>query len=323
MRPSYDINEILLVNLGPNEEHQDAYLIVSVFILFNKQITTDQNEYTAYKIFTYHEKWIDKDEGSIDQNRLAIRMAKVRKKAICRDPKVYNEEDEDKAQPLDQRPRPTFLKKLKIRKFENIGFQGTGMYSGVFVSGKIPMWLMVANTGGNCQSLESFIEADANIQDPPLPSTGTGMLQQHPMISDGRITCFAPLHNVNVQNGFVYVSDQGHLRLCQLPAQFNYDTEWPFCKIPLGRTPEKIANHYSSQTYIMGTSTPNEFIFSKAQYASAIASGVIDEGEELQDNEMRFYGFRDENRIQGMYWPVSPEYKLELVSPVTWETVDT
>jgi cleavage and polyadenylation specificity factor subunit 1 len=250
-------------------------------------------------------------------------MAKIRSGVICRDPKLYNEEDEDKAQPLDQRPRPTFLKKLRLRKFERIGFHGTGLYSGVFVAGKTPLWLMMATNLGNGPVLENIQENEQNVQEPPVALYGKGMLQQHPMISDGPIICFAPLHNVNVQNGFIYVSDKGHLRLCQLPAQFNYDAEWPFCKIPLGRTPEKVANHYSSHTYVIATSTSSEFIFSKAQYASAVASGVIDEGEELLDSEMRFYGFRDEHRTKGMYWPVSPLYKLELVSPVTWETVDS
>jgi cleavage and polyadenylation specificity factor subunit 1 len=262
-------------------------------------------------------------DDSLEKDRLAIRMAKINSGEICRDSKTYNEEDEDKLQPLDQRPRPTFLKKLRLRKFENVGFHGTGLYSGVFVSGKTPVWLIMATKLGNGLALEHLHENDQNIQDSPLPITGKGKLQQHPMISDGPILCFAPLHNVNVQNGFVYVSDKGHLRLCQLPAQFNYDTEWPLCKIPIGRTPEKITNHYSSQTYVVGTSTSSEFIFSKAQYAAAVASGVIDEGEELLDSEMRFYGFKDEIRTKGMYWPTAPLYKLELISPVTWETVDT
>lgn len=323
-RPNYDLNEILLVNLGPSTDLEKPYLI----------LTTDQNEFVVYHLYshfeaqshattTWEEESSDKNQ-IIDKSRLALRMVRTQKEIICRDLKTYAPEDDDKLKPLDQRPRPTFLKKLKLKKFEKIGLAGAGMYSGVFVSGKTPIWLMMAGQGGPLPNLEIIDQEGkgATLLQPPLSSQGRGKLQQHPMSSDGPITSFAPIHNVNIQHGFVYVSEKGHLRLCHLPAQFNYDAEWPSCKVPLGKTPMLIANHYKSHTYITATSLPTSFKFSKAQYASAISAGVIDEGDEIPESELRTYGFTDDQRVDGMYWPEAMSFTMELVSPVTWEVVD-
>ncbi len=56
-------------------------------------------------------------------------------------------------------------------------FRDISGYEGVFVSGPYPHWLML---------------------------TARGELRCHPMSIDGSVSCFAPFHNVNCPNGFLY-----------------------------------------------------------------------------------------------------------------------
>ena len=56
-------------------------------------------------------------------------------------------------------------------------FRDIAGYEGVFVCGPFPHWLML---------------------------TARGELRCHPMPIDGSVSCFAPFHNVNCPNGFLY-----------------------------------------------------------------------------------------------------------------------
>jgi cleavage and polyadenylation specificity factor subunit 1 len=313
-RPNYDLNEVLMVVMGSGNV-KNLYLMV----------TTDQNEYIVYQALPFVDSSImNADEEDLGE-RLGLRFLRLEKKELLRDARTYASDDEDKLRPLDQKPPPTFLKKHKLTPFDGIGSQGVGMYAGVFVSGKTPMWLVVSEGGGPGPKLEIVDSRDGLAERMLLPSletTGRARVRQHPMTCDGQITAFAPLHNPLLPNGFVYTTSSGHLRLCQLPSQFNLDHDWPVCKVPLGKTPTAVTYHYSSQTYILSTSLPKPFVFSKVQYDSTVAAGVIQEGDELPEQEGRHYGIKDSQRDEGMYWPETQSYKVELVSPVTWETVD-
>ena len=59
-----------------------------------------------------------------------------------------------------------------IRSFSDISG-----YEGVFLCGPYPHWLLF---------------------------TARGELRTHPMAVDGAVHCFAPFHNVNCPNGFLY-----------------------------------------------------------------------------------------------------------------------
>ena len=56
-------------------------------------------------------------------------------------------------------------------------FLNVAGYDGVFLSGPYPHWLML---------------------------TSRGELRAHPMGIDGPVPCFAPFHNVNCPQGFLY-----------------------------------------------------------------------------------------------------------------------
>uniref|UniRef100_A0A2K6AD29 Cleavage and polyadenylation specificity factor subunit 1 n=1 Tax=Mandrillus leucophaeus TaxID=9568 RepID=A0A2K6AD29_MANLE len=101
-------------------------------------------------------------------------------------------------------------------------------YSGVFICGPSPHWLLV---------------------------TGRGALRLHPMAIDGPVDSFAPFHNVNCPRGFLYFNRQGELRISVLPAYLSYDAPWPVRKIPLRCTAHYVAYHVESKVYAVATST--------------------------------------------------------------------
>ncbi|PKA60062.1 Cleavage and polyadenylation specificity factor subunit 1 [Apostasia shenzhenica] len=86
----------------------------------------------------------------------------------------------------------------KITIFKNIGG-----YQGLFLSGPRPAWLMI------CRE----------------------RLRVHPQLCDGSVAAFTVLHNVNCNRGFIYVTTQDFLKICQLPSGFNYDSCWPVRKV--------------------------------------------------------------------------------------------
>ena len=61
-------------------------------------------------------------------------------------------------------------------------FLNVAGYDGVFLSGPYPHWLML---------------------------TSRGELRAHPMGIDGPVPCFAPFHNVNCPQGFLYFNRSG------------------------------------------------------------------------------------------------------------------
>ncbi|XP_073536236.1 cleavage and polyadenylation specificity factor subunit 1 isoform X4 [Phyllobates terribilis] len=106
-------------------------------------------------------------------------------------------------------------------------FQDIYGYSGVFICGPSPHWLIV---------------------------TPRGALRLHPMTIDGSIESFAPFHNVNCPRGFLYFNRQGELRISVLPAYLSYDAPWPVRKIPLRCTAHYVSYHVESKVYAVVTS---------------------------------------------------------------------
>ncbi|KAJ3215584.1 Cleavage and polyadenylation specificity factor subunit 1 [Dinochytrium kinnereticum] len=327
-RSTSDLNEVLVINMGPHETRRDPYLMA-------RTITGDL---IIYRIFTYLETFnpthgpksaIRTSPHSPQESlphRLSIRLVRVPHDHFSRDLKTYKDTDGDKLQPLDTQPQKTFVKRHYLRPFSQIigsSPSGSICYMGVMMTGPKPCWIMAATEGLPLKALETldpiYGESGSGVVglEESLRQKGKRVIRVHPCTVDGGMRTFTEFHNVNVENGFVYVTETGLLRLCQLPWQFNYDTDWPFCKVNLRRTPQKVTYHYDSETYVIAASTPTPFRMSKAQHAAAMAAGVIEEGETL--DIVRESSKEDRS---GMYYPSIGSFNIELVSPVTWETVD-
>ncbi|KAL1925408.1 uncharacterized protein VTP21DRAFT_291 [Calcarisporiella thermophila] len=172
-----------------------------------------------------------------------------------------NEEEED-----------IFLQKRKKAKYL-MPFRGISGYTGVFVKGRQPVWLL---------------------------SSGKSVARVHPMLSryEGEVVAFTSFHNVNCHHGFLFVDKKSIVRLSEFPINnFTYDVDWPVQKIHLGRTLHRIVYHAAMQVYVVLSSVPEEFI--------------------QRDDNGEVVGQANKGLS-----PTLDRFSIELVSPVTWETVD-
>lgn len=107
-------------------------------------------------------------------------------------------------------------------------YKNVGGHQGFFLSGMRPAWFMV------------FRER----------------LRVHPQLCDGSVVAFTVLHNVNCNHGFIYVTSQGFLKICQLPSGLNYDNYWPVQKMPLKGTPHQVTYFAEKNLYPLIVSFP-------------------------------------------------------------------
>uniref|UniRef100_G1RI66 Cleavage and polyadenylation specific factor 1 n=1 Tax=Nomascus leucogenys TaxID=61853 RepID=G1RI66_NOMLE len=167
------VKEVLLVALGSRQSR--PYLLVHV----------DQ-ELLIYEAFPH--------DSQLGQGNLKVRFKKVPHNINFREkkPKPSKKKAEGGGTEEGAGARGRVA---RFRYFEDI--YG---YSGVFICGPSPHWLLV---------------------------TGRGALRLHPMAIDGPVDSFAPFHNVNCPRGFLYFNRQGELRISVLPAYLSYDAPWP------------------------------------------------------------------------------------------------
>ncbi|KAJ3040299.1 Cleavage and polyadenylation specificity factor subunit 1 [Rhizophlyctis rosea] len=311
--PAIDFNEILVVNLGRDHVHKDPYFIAR----------TDDADLIIYKLYTY----VDPDHETTP-TRLALRLTRIPHTHISRLPKSYTDTEGDKLHAIPTQPRkPTFLKKHYLKPFRGIGTMGGRVYEGVFMCGERACWVLCGGVGGVGPRLEvldggggeRFVDGDGGVS-----VSGKRGVKVHPFVVDGGIKCFCGVNNGGVEGGFGYINSKNLLRICNLPPHFVYDTDWPYCKVPLRRTPQHLTYQEASKTYVVATSVAVPFRLSRARYSAAVAAGVIEDGDDMPESEemKRNGGVKDEDRDSGMYWPTVGAYALELISPVTWETAD-
>ncbi|XP_067007220.1 cleavage and polyadenylation specificity factor subunit 1 isoform X2 [Anabrus simplex] len=158
----------------------------------------------------------------------------------------------------------------QLRYFSNIAG-----YNGVFICGPYPHWLFL---------------------------TSRGELRTHLMGIDGAVTCFAPFHNVNCPQGFLYFNKKAELRICVLPTHLSYDAPWPVRKVPLRCTPHFATYHLESKTYCVVTS--------------------------LAEPTNKYYKFNGEDkeltveeRNDRFPLPLQERFSVLLFSPVSWEVI--
>ncbi|XP_065687015.2 cleavage and polyadenylation specificity factor subunit 1 [Patagioenas fasciata] len=197
------VKEVLLVALGHRQSR--PYLLVHV-----------EQELLIYEAFGH--------DSQLGQNNLKVRFKKVPHNINFREKKPKPSKKKPEAAGSEEPGGPRG-RVARFRYFEDI--YG---YSGVFICGPNPHWLLV---------------------------TGRGALRLHPMAIDGPVDSFAPFHNVNCPRGFLYFNRQGELRISVLPAYLSYDAPWPVRKIPLRCTAHYVAYHVESKVYAVATSVIN------------------------------------------------------------------
>ncbi|XP_027110442.2 cleavage and polyadenylation specificity factor subunit 1-like [Coffea arabica] len=173
----------------------------------------------------------------------------------------------------DEIPSGTPSKRLTI-------FKNVGGFQGLFLSGSRPTWFMM------------FRER----------------LRIHPQLCDGPIVAFTVLHNVNCNHGFIYVTSQGTLKICQLPSSLLYDNYWPVQKTTLKGTPHQVTYFAEKNLYPLVVSYP------VLKPLNQVLSSLVDQevGHQLENETVNF---------EGMY-PVE-EFEIRIMEPENsgpWQT---
>ncbi|XP_018430492.1 PREDICTED: cleavage and polyadenylation specificity factor subunit 1, partial [Nanorana parkeri] len=237
------VKEVLLVGLGNRQSR--PYLLVLV-----------DSEILIYEAF-----------GHDSQGNLKVRFKKVPHNINIRERKQKHSKKKTEGLVEEVSAR------ARVARFRF--FQDIYGYSGVFICGPSPHWLLV---------------------------TSRGALRLHPMTIDGSIESFAPFHNINCPRGFLYFNRQGELRISVLPAYLSYDAPWPVRKIPLRCTVHYVSYHVESKVYAIVTSVHDT--------CTRIPRMT---GEEKEFETME----RDDRYIS----PVQEAFSIQLISPVSWETI--
>eukprot|EP00833_Pecoramyces_ruminatium_P003951 jgi/Orpsp1_1/1177983/evm.model.c7180000063622.1 len=265
---------------------------------------------------------------------------------------VDNEEENKDEETALADAKAKAIRKTYLKYFSKILGQNNEIYvNGVFMSGPRPCWILICGNGSvNSVKLEITEENGyfSLLPSPPPQIISKGKIWVHPMIVDGRIKCFTEFHNTNCPYGFLYVNNKDSLRICKLSPDFTYDAPWPTRKIPLSdRVPESLNYHTPSQTFALITSHPEKYKHPEPENTkndnnntnnnsnannnanSSVSTPNNHETESTtghDDNKNTENKNENEEELEeednGAYSPLTVIYSLELVSPITWETVD-
>ncbi|KAJ8273298.1 hypothetical protein GJAV_G00099970 [Gymnothorax javanicus] len=195
------VKEVALVALGHRKSR--PYLLAHV----------DQ-ELLIYEAFPYDQQ---------TQSNLKVRFKKLPHNINFREKKLKTSKKDKKSEGGAGEDSSGFKGRVaRFRYFEDISG-----YSGVFICGPSPHWMLV---------------------------TARGAMRLHPMTIDGPIESFSPFHNINCPKGFLYFNKQGELRISVMPTYLSYDAPWPVRKIPLRCTVHYVTYHVESKVYAVCSS---------------------------------------------------------------------
>ncbi|CAH2070334.1 unnamed protein product [Thlaspi arvense] len=140
-------------------------------------------------------------------------------------------------------------------------------------------------------------------------------LRFHSQLCDGPIVAFTVLHNVNCNHGFIYVTSQGILKICQLPSASIYDNYWPVQKIPLKATPHQITYYAEKNLYPLIVSYP------VSKPTNQVISSLVDQetGQQIDNHNL------SSDDLQRPY--TIEEFEIQILEPERsggpWETKAT
>ncbi|KFK26774.1 hypothetical protein AALP_AA8G292000 [Arabis alpina] len=140
-------------------------------------------------------------------------------------------------------------------------------------------------------------------------------LRFHSQLCDGSIAAFTVLHNVNCNHGFIYVTSQGVLKICQLPSASIYDNYWPVQKIPLKATPHQVTYYAEKNLYPLIVSYPVN------KPLNQVLSSLVDQeaGQQIDNHNL------SSDDLQRTY--TVEEFEIQILEPERsggpWETKAT
>ncbi|XP_010443520.1 PREDICTED: cleavage and polyadenylation specificity factor subunit 1 isoform X1 [Camelina sativa] len=140
-------------------------------------------------------------------------------------------------------------------------------------------------------------------------------LRFHSQLCDGSIAAFTVLHNVNCNHGFIYVTSQGVLKICQLPSVSIYDNYWPVQKIPLKATPHQVTYYAEKNLYPLIVSYP------VSKPLNQVLSSLVDQeaGQQIDNHNL------SSDDLQRTY--TVEEFEIRILEPERsggpWETKAT
>eukprot|EP00879_Flechtneria_rotunda_P015034 GHRR01015709.1.p1 GENE.GHRR01015709.1~~GHRR01015709.1.p1 ORF type:complete len:893 (+),score=333.95 GHRR01015709.1:49-2679(+) len=144
-------------------------------------------------------------------------------------------------------------------------------YSGFFMCGPKPVWLIVSR----------------------------GSVIVHPMESElGAVDAFCAFHNVNCPHGYIAASLGGNMNICTLPLQLRLDQPWLTAKLPLRAAPQALT--YYPEAHLLAVTTsrlaapPRPFLpadpggdaVAAAAYATAEAAAKASGVEDLHELQL-------------------------------------
>jgi hypothetical protein len=187
------IEEISICSLGADQQRANTYMM----------LRTDKNDLMIYRIAQTIEYVVG---DAID--RLAIQFIKIDHDYISRDLQQYQDSGGDKINPVTTGGSRKYLKKRAMKPFDQIGASYQQLYSGIFVAGPRPVWIMMGCSGGrDCANFVVTEDGSGNYL-PSAPVNSSNTLRVHPMSVDGPVMTFAPIHNPSIPFGFAYVNSK-------------------------------------------------------------------------------------------------------------------
>ncbi|KAM3586172.1 mRNA cleavage and polyadenylation factor subunit [Umbelopsis sp. WA50703] len=240
------VTSVILAAIG--KELKLPYIVAS----------TETNDIVVYKSYQYtpiyeaSQKYsADLETDTLDvSSRLGIRFSRIDQDMIYSHQAAEKQQDDIVENGIDPEVSSEHKDESRLVPFANIGG-----YSGVFVTGKKPLWVL------------------CSIKSP---------IRVHPMATKRVIKAFTPFHNINFQHGFLTADDQAHIQMRQLPVDnITYDTAWPMKKILLNYTVHKVQYHAKMEVYAMLVSSPQPIELKNDEGAPLNGKDTRDEGEYL------------------------------------------
>ncbi|KAG2182258.1 hypothetical protein INT43_007185 [Umbelopsis isabellina] len=241
------ITSVILAAIG--KEVKLPYIVAS----------TETNDIVVYKSYQYTPIYESSQKNSADMetdaldvsSRLGIRFSRIDQDMIYSHQATEKQQDDVIVDTgLDSKVSSENKDQSRLVPFANIGG-----YSGVFVTGKKPLWVL------------------CSIKSP---------IRVHPMATKRIVKTFTPFHNINFKYGFLTADDQSHIQMRQLPVEnITYDTAWPMKKILLNSTVHKVQYHAKMEVYAMLVSSPQPIELKNEEGAPLDGKETRDEGEYL------------------------------------------